>query len=196
MMPFGKCLICGGDLGEKQVEKLVRGGRHAAVLKVRAEVCLHCGERLYSEETVKLFEQIRGVMGALLPTLTYLVGSTTPAARGATVSTAGVRGKKRRGSTSVIVVESLHARRTATGCPRGPASCVLGERDLLARLVEEDQYALAALRYLGRNPVRAGFVEDPATYPWSSCAAYAPGTPNRLAKSQVSSTFSREERIE
>ena len=33
---------------------------------------------------------------------------------------------------------------------------------------------------LDRNPVRAGLVEDPATDPWSSCAAYALGTPSRL----------------
>jgi putative transposase len=54
------------------------------------------------------------------------------------------------------------------------------ERRYRACLVEEDVYALAALRYLDRNPVRAGLVEDPATYPWSSCAAYALGTPNRV----------------
>jgi len=59
MMPFEKCPICGGELGEKEVEKLLRGGIHTAVLKVRAEVCLHCGERLYSQEIVRLFEQIR-----------------------------------------------------------------------------------------------------------------------------------------
>jgi putative transposase len=39
--------------------------------------------------------------------------------------------------------------------------------------VEEDTYTLAALRYLDRNPVRAWLIEDPATYPWSSCATYA-----------------------
>ena len=59
MMPFEKCPICGGDLEEKEVEKLLRGGDHTAVLKVQAEVCLHCGERLYAEETVRLFEQIK-----------------------------------------------------------------------------------------------------------------------------------------
>ncbi|MCX7669802.1 MAG: YgiT-type zinc finger protein, partial [Anaerolineae bacterium] len=32
---------------------------HTAILKVRADVCLQCGERLYSAETVKRFEQIR-----------------------------------------------------------------------------------------------------------------------------------------
>ena len=53
------------------------------------------------------------------------------------------------------------------------------ERRYRACLVEQDTYALAALRYLDRNPVRAGLVKDPTTYPWSSCAAYALGTPNR-----------------
>jgi len=59
MMPFEKRRVYGGELVEKEVEKLFRGGIHTAVLKVRAEVCLHCGERLYSQETVKRFEQIR-----------------------------------------------------------------------------------------------------------------------------------------
>ena len=59
MKPFEKCPVCGHELIEKEVEKLLRGGVHTAVVKVRAEVCLHCGERLYSEETVKRFEEIR-----------------------------------------------------------------------------------------------------------------------------------------
>ena len=54
------------------------------------------------------------------------------------------------------------------------------ERRYHACLVEADTAALAALRYLDRNPVRAGLVEDPTTYLWSSCAAYALGTPNRV----------------
>ena len=47
-------------------------------------------------------------------------------------------------------------------------------------LVEDDPYVLAALRYLDRNPVRAGIVDDPTAYPWSSCAAYSLGTENPL----------------
>lgn len=54
------------------------------------------------------------------------------------------------------------------------------ERRYRACLVEEDTYALAVLRYLDRNPARAGLVEDPTTYPWSSCSAYALGAPNRV----------------
>lgn len=59
MKPFDKCPVCGGELIEKEVEKLLKGGVDTAVLKVIAEVCLQCGERLYPEETVRRFEQIR-----------------------------------------------------------------------------------------------------------------------------------------
>ncbi len=59
MMPFPKCPVCGGEMIEKEVEKLLRGGIHTATIKVKAEVCSHCGERLYSQETVRRFEQIR-----------------------------------------------------------------------------------------------------------------------------------------
>ena len=59
MLPFNKCPVCGGEMVEKEVEKLLRGGTHTAVVTVHAEVCLHCGERLYSPETISHFEQIR-----------------------------------------------------------------------------------------------------------------------------------------
>ena len=59
MLPFDKCPMCGGEMVEKDVEKLLRGGKHTAVLSVRAEICLHCGERLYSKEVISRFEQIR-----------------------------------------------------------------------------------------------------------------------------------------
>ena len=59
MMPFPKCPVCGGEMVEKKVEKLLRGGMHTAAVTVRAEVCLRCGERLYAQETVRRFEQIR-----------------------------------------------------------------------------------------------------------------------------------------
>lgn len=60
MLPFNKCPVCGGEMAEKNVEKLLRGGNHVAVVTVQAEVCLHCGERLYSKETISRFEEIRG----------------------------------------------------------------------------------------------------------------------------------------
>lgn len=59
MIPFKKCPVCGNEMVEKEVEKLLRGGNNTAILKVKAEICLHCGERLYKEEIVKRFEQIR-----------------------------------------------------------------------------------------------------------------------------------------
>jgi len=60
MLPFSRCPVCGGEMVDKDVEKLLRGGIHTAVVTVRAEVCLRCGERLYSKETSSRFEQIRG----------------------------------------------------------------------------------------------------------------------------------------
>lgn len=59
MKPFEQCPVCAGELVTKEVEKLLRGGNHTAVFRVSAEVCLHCGERLYSTDTVKRFEEIR-----------------------------------------------------------------------------------------------------------------------------------------
>jgi YgiT-type zinc finger domain-containing protein len=57
MIPFSRCPVCGGEVVEKRVEKLLRGAVHTAALEVWAEVCLRCGERLYSQETVRRFEQ-------------------------------------------------------------------------------------------------------------------------------------------
>ncbi|MCP4682654.1 MAG: YgiT-type zinc finger protein [Desulfobacterales bacterium] len=59
MKPFEKCPVCGGELEKKHVEKLLRGEGNTVTMKVAAEVCLHCGERLYSEDVVKSFEEIR-----------------------------------------------------------------------------------------------------------------------------------------
>ncbi len=57
--PFDKCPVCGGELVPKTVEKILRGGNHTAVVQVDADVCHRCGERLYTEEIVNRFEQIR-----------------------------------------------------------------------------------------------------------------------------------------
>ncbi|HEY84186.1 MAG TPA: YgiT-type zinc finger protein [Chloroflexi bacterium] len=59
MKPFSQCPVCSGEVVEKEVEKLLRGGVNIAVVTVRAEVCLRCGERMYSKETISYFEQIR-----------------------------------------------------------------------------------------------------------------------------------------
>lgn len=59
MLPFKKCPVCSGEIVEKKVEKLIRGGMNTAIVNVNAEICLHCGERYYSEEIIKQFEKIR-----------------------------------------------------------------------------------------------------------------------------------------
>ena len=62
MIPLEKCPVCGGDLETTQVEKLLRGGDNTVSLKVTAEVCQHCGERLYAEDVVRSFEEIRAIL--------------------------------------------------------------------------------------------------------------------------------------
>jgi YgiT-type zinc finger domain-containing protein len=59
MIPFEKCPVCSGELETKPVEKLLRGGGNTVSLMVTAEVCQHCGERLYAEDVVRSFEEIR-----------------------------------------------------------------------------------------------------------------------------------------
>lgn len=59
MQLFDQCPVCGGELVEKEVDKLLRGGNHSAVISVTADVCLHCGEQFYSKATIQRFEQIR-----------------------------------------------------------------------------------------------------------------------------------------
>ena len=59
MKTHDKCPVCGGRLARKEVEKLLRGGGNTAAVKVLADVCTHCGERLYSERTILRFEAIR-----------------------------------------------------------------------------------------------------------------------------------------
>ncbi len=49
-----------------------------------------------------------------------------------------------------------------------------------ASLVDSDRYALACIRYIELNPVRAAMVAEPVDYPWSSCAAHALGHSDAL----------------
>ena len=59
MRLFEKCPICGGNVVEKEVEKVLKGGTNTAIIRVTAEVCLHCGERLYKQDTISRFDGIR-----------------------------------------------------------------------------------------------------------------------------------------
>ena len=53
-----KCPRCGGAIIEKRVREVLYGGTNTAFLTVEAGVCLRCGERLYTPETVRRFEEI------------------------------------------------------------------------------------------------------------------------------------------
>lgn len=46
----------------------------------------------------------------------------------------------------------------------------------------DENYHLAAARYIELNPVRAGLVEEPWSYPWSSAHAHLTGDDDRLVK--------------
>src|SRR5579864_1291885 len=43
--------------------------------------------------------------------------------------------------------------------------------------IEEDDHLLTVLRYVERNPLRAGLVQRAQDWPWSSAAPARPGTP-------------------
>ena len=59
-MALSKCPRCGfDDVVEKYIEKVLRGAEDAAVVTVLADVCLHCGEYMFTGDTVRRFEQIR-----------------------------------------------------------------------------------------------------------------------------------------
>ena len=52
--------MCGGEVVRKRTEKLLRGGVNLATVTIEADVCLRCGERMYSPDTIRSFDQIRG----------------------------------------------------------------------------------------------------------------------------------------
>lgn len=52
-------------------------------------------------------------------------------------------------------------------------------------LIGDEAYFLLCMRYIECNPVRAGMVEHPAMYRWSSYAANALGVDNALIKSHA-----------
>ncbi len=59
MKLFKKCHLCGGEVVEKEVEKLLKGDGNTAIVKIKAEVCLHCGERLYAPDVIAKFDDVR-----------------------------------------------------------------------------------------------------------------------------------------
>jgi YgiT-type zinc finger domain-containing protein len=58
MKLFEQCPVCGGELESREVTEILSGGGNTASLKVPAEVCLRCGEHLYSAEVALCFDEI------------------------------------------------------------------------------------------------------------------------------------------
>lgn len=56
----------------------------------------------------------------------------------------------------------------------------LWEGRFKSSLVSKDEYLLACARYIELNPVRAGTVNDPKVYPWSSFGFKTEGRPDEL----------------
>lgn len=64
MGTFEECAVCGGEIVERKVEKVLRGGNRAKSVKIKAEVCLRCGERFYGPKAKKRFDEIRAKLKA------------------------------------------------------------------------------------------------------------------------------------
>lgn len=56
---INRCSICGGELAEDIVGKLLRGGGNVASIKVKARVCRKCGDIVYDATTIQKFQAIR-----------------------------------------------------------------------------------------------------------------------------------------
>ncbi len=54
-----------------------------------------------------------------------------------------------------------------------------------ATLIDSESYLLTCMRYIESNPVRAGMVDHPSDYPWSSYHFNAQGKPNELLMPHV-----------
>jgi len=71
-------------------------------------------------------------------------------------------------------VQYINRRRQRTG--------TLWEGRYRSCLVDSEGYLLACHRYIELNPVRAGMVDDPAAYRWSSYRANALGAPDAVIR--------------
>jgi putative transposase len=55
-------------------------------------------------------------------------------------------------------------------------------QDRFASYPMDENHLLAAARYIERNPVRAGLVQEPWSYKWSSAEAHARGADDKLVR--------------
>ena len=59
-MLLSKCPTCGSkELRQKTIDHEVKGGNNIAFVEISAEVCGDCGETLFTEDQVRLFEKVR-----------------------------------------------------------------------------------------------------------------------------------------
>jgi YgiT-type zinc finger domain-containing protein len=59
-MKIGTCPICGGETKEDVVEiPETLNGEMYIIKGVKAEVCLQCGERMYSSDELRKIESVR-----------------------------------------------------------------------------------------------------------------------------------------
>jgi putative transposase len=61
----------------------------------------------------------------------------------------------------------------------------LWESRFRSSIVQTEKHLMACYRYIELNPVRAGMVEHPADYPWSSCIGHVTGARNDLLEDHV-----------
>ena len=59
MGTFRECPVCGGEAVEREVEKVLCGDNRAESVKIRANVCLRCGEHFYGPKVIKRFAEAR-----------------------------------------------------------------------------------------------------------------------------------------
>lgn len=65
-----------------------------------------------------------------------------------------------------------------------------------AETIESDEYFLTINRYIHLNPVKAGMVEHPLEYRWSSCREYFADSPNPLIEKQRTLGYFSEPQLE
>jgi len=59
-MKAGICPICGGEMADKSVDVVDTINRKLVIIRgISAEVCVRCGERLYSQCQMKKMEKLR-----------------------------------------------------------------------------------------------------------------------------------------
>ncbi|MGL4503480.1 MAG: YgiT-type zinc finger protein [Planktothrix sp.] len=59
MKPIDLCPICGGEVRQETVTKIVQGGGDTASLTLEALVCQLCGEHYYSLDNALKIEDLR-----------------------------------------------------------------------------------------------------------------------------------------